>query len=139
MMASAAETMRINEERMNESAGSGFMNATDLADYLVVKGIPFRDAHGIVGAVVKYCVKEDKDLESLTLDELRGFSAVIDDDVFGILPLRRCVERRSSYGGTSSESTDLQRGNLLNSITAREGFVQSQTEIIEGCWDELLK
>jgi argininosuccinate lyase len=139
MMASAAKTMKINKKRMKESAKAGFMNATDLADYLVVKGIPFREAHGIVGAAVKYCVKENKDLESLTLDELRGFSASIDDDVFEILPLRKCVERRNSYGGTSSVSTNLQRDHLMNNLTIREEFVYYQTEVIEDCWDRLLK
>ncbi len=139
MMASVVETMRINRRRMEESAKAGFMNATDLADYLVMKDIPFREAHGIVGAAVKYCVRENKDLEALSLDELRKFSSAIENNVFDVLPLRKCVERRNSYGGTSPESTDVQKEHLLDNLAAREEFVHRQTEIIEECWEKLLK
>jgi argininosuccinate lyase len=139
IMASVVGTMKVNRKRMAEAAKAGFMNATDLADYLVLKDIPFREAHGIVGAAVKYCIRTGKDLEELTLEELRKFSPAIEQDVFGVLPLRKCVERRSSYGGTSPDSTDVQKENLLDNLAAREDFVHRQTEIIEDCWEKLLR
>ncbi|MFA7161544.1 MAG: argininosuccinate lyase, partial [Candidatus Methanomethylophilaceae archaeon] len=139
IMASVVGTMKVNRKRMAEAAKAGFMNATDLADYLVLKDIPFREAHGIVGAAVKYCIRKGKDLEELTLEELRKFSPAIEQDVFGVLPLRKCVERRSSYGGTSPDSTDVQKENLLDNLAAREDFVHRQTEIIEDCWEKLLR
>jgi argininosuccinate lyase len=99
-----AEMMRevaCNRERMRTAAAQGFSTATDLADYLVRKGIPFRDAHEIVGKAVGLGVREGRDLAELTLDELRGFSDAIEADVFAVLTLDGSVAARDHLGGTA--------------------------------------
>ncbi|MBK1717640.1 argininosuccinate lyase [Thiocystis violacea] len=90
-----------NRERMRAAAKQGFSTATDLADYLVRRGIPFRDAHEIVGKAVGLGVREGRDLAELTLDELRGFSPAIGEDVFGVLTLEGSVAARDHIGGTA--------------------------------------
>jgi argininosuccinate lyase len=86
---------------MRAAAARGFATATDLADYLVRKGVPFRDAHEAVGKAVALGVKEGRDLSELTLDELRGFSSVIDTDVYEVLTLDGSVAARDHLGGTA--------------------------------------
>jgi argininosuccinate lyase len=90
-----------NRERMRAAACRGFATATDLADYLVRKGVPFRDAHNIVGRVVALGVREGRDLSELTLEELRGFSPKIGDDVSGVLTLEGSLAARDHLGGTA--------------------------------------
>jgi argininosuccinate lyase len=89
-------------ERMREAAASGFLNATDLADYLVRKDVPFREAHEIVGRIVRECVAGKERLEDLPLSRLRRFSPAFGADVGQFISLEACVERRRSEGGTSS-------------------------------------
>ena len=98
------DVMEVNEENMYESAKQGYINATDLADYLVVKGMPFRDAYNVSGRIVSYCIGRGCALEDLPLGEFRQFSTLIEDDVHQRLSLRTCVERRNSAGGTSPAS-----------------------------------
>jgi argininosuccinate lyase len=86
---------------MREAALRGFSTATDLADYLVRKGLPFRDCHEIVGHAVKYGVQTGKDLAEMSLQELRGFSEQIGDDVFAVLTLEGSVNARDHIGGTA--------------------------------------
>ncbi|NCA69142.1 MAG: argininosuccinate lyase [Sphingobacteriia bacterium] len=88
-------------ERMRAAAAQGFSTATDLADYLVRKGIPFRDAHEIVGKAVALGVREGRDLAELSLEQLRGFSAAIESDVFAVLTLEGSVAARDHLGGTA--------------------------------------
>jgi argininosuccinate lyase len=88
-------------ERMRATAGEGYSTATDLAEYLVKKGVPFREAHEITGKIVRYCISSKKDLQSITLKELRSFSRVITVDVFKALDPFESVKARSSYGGTA--------------------------------------
>ena len=102
------DVMKINGERMYESATLGYVNATDLADYLVVKGLPFRDAYRISGNVVSYCLGRGCKLEELPLEEYKQFSDLIEEDVHERLQLRTCVERRNSAGGTSPASVRAQ-------------------------------
>ena len=139
MMSKMISTMSFDSDRMMEATGSGFINATDLADYLVVKGIPFREAHAIVGEAVRYCIEKEKRIEDLELKEFKVFSNAIDKDVFDILPIRSCVERRTSYGGTSSMSTDVQLSEAISMTMGREDIIRQETQLIESCWDELLK
>ena len=82
------------------------MNATELADYLVRKGVPFRDAHEIVGKAVIRAIERGKELEQLSLDELREFSSLIDDDVYEALSLERTLNSKSQIGGTARELID---------------------------------
>jgi argininosuccinate lyase len=90
-----------NTEKMLQTAAEGYATATDLAEYLVKKGVPFREAHEITGKVVRYCINSKKDLQSLNLKELKSFSRAIEADVFKALGPCESVKSRSSYGGTS--------------------------------------
>jgi argininosuccinate lyase len=91
-----------NKDRLQQATNGGFMTATDLADYLVLKNMPFRQAHGVVGKVVAVCQERDIELTDLTLAELREFSPVIENDVFEILSVEGSVNSRVSTGGTST-------------------------------------
>jgi argininosuccinate lyase len=93
--------LRCNRERMRDAARQGFATATDLADYLVHRGIPFRDAHEIVGKAVAFGVREQRDLAELTLEELRLFSPAIGEDVYAVLTLEGSVAARDHLGGTA--------------------------------------
>ncbi|MDD7424674.1 MAG: argininosuccinate lyase [Candidatus Methanomethylophilaceae archaeon] len=139
IMAPVISTMRINKDRMRECAENGFTNATDLADYLVTKGIPFREAHGIVGASVRYCIDKGKILDDLTVEEFKGFCDRIDSDVYDFIAVDRCVERRNSIGGTSSASTDEQMLIAISELMGREDIVRQENELAERCWNALLE
>ncbi|AEM73289.1 Argininosuccinate lyase [Caldicellulosiruptor acetigenus 6A] len=106
------KTLKINKENMVNSCKSGFINATDLADYLVTKGVAFRDAHFIVGNIVKHCIESGKTLDDLSLEEYKRFCEKIQEDVYQFIKIETCVNRRKSYGGTSLESVRKQIDNL---------------------------
>ena len=110
-------TMRPNKENMYRAAGKGFINATDLADYLVGKGIPFRTAYKTVGEIVAYGIKTDKTLEEVSLEEYKKFSDLFDEDLYDAISLASCVRRRTSEGGTGAASVERQ-------IKFVEGFVK---------------
>ena len=95
------DTMKINSENMYKAAKGGFMNATDAADWLVKQGMPFRDAHAVIGQIVLYCIENDKVLEDLSIEEFKKFSDVFNDDVFNAITLEKCVEARRVDGGPS--------------------------------------
>jgi argininosuccinate lyase len=94
-------SMQVRREQMRAAAQRGFTTATDLADYLVRKGVAFRDAHEIVGKAVRYCIEADCDLEALSLDVFQSFSALIEDDVYEVLTLEGSVNARNHIGGTA--------------------------------------
>ena len=102
------ETMKINKNRMREDAATGFINATDLADYLVTKGLPFRDAYKISGKIVNFCIENELTLESMNLNQYKKFSKLIDKDVYDFIKLETCVMKRTSLGGTSPKNIDRQ-------------------------------
>jgi argininosuccinate lyase len=91
-------TMTFRKDVMEESAKNGFTNATDAADYLVNHGVPFRDAHGIVGKLVLYCIERDMALEDMTLEEFKAVSPVFEEDVYEAISLKTCVEKRVTIG-----------------------------------------
>jgi argininosuccinate lyase len=95
------ENVTLNKERMEKMALLGFSLATDVAEYLVMKGMGFRQAHRAVGKMVRYCLEESKQLEEMTLQEFKGFASVISQDVYTILDLKKSVDSRNSLGGTS--------------------------------------
>ena len=99
-------TMKINSEVMEHAAKSGFMNATDAADYLVSKGLAFRDCHEIIGRLVLYCIEQNKAIEELTLDELKSFSDQFEEDIFEKIDIRACIRAKKSKGSTSFESVE---------------------------------
>ncbi|MBQ9080627.1 MAG: argininosuccinate lyase [Clostridia bacterium] len=102
------ETMKANADNMLSAAQRGFINATDLADYLVKKGMPFRSAYKISGELVAKCIAEGKVLETLTLDEYKAYSDLFDTDLYNEISLSTCVEKRISEGGTSVASVEKQ-------------------------------
>ncbi len=110
------ETMKVNEVNMKNAASKGFINATDCADYLVKKGLTFRDAYKIVGKLVAYCIDSNKTLESLDLEEFKVYSEVFDLDVYDSIDLLRCVNDRKSFGGPSVESVNYQIESALKEI-----------------------
>jgi argininosuccinate lyase len=97
-------TMRFHQEIMAGSAKNGFTNATDAADYLVNKGIPFRDAHGIIGQLVLYCIDKDAALDDLSLDEYKQFSRVFDQDIYEAISLTTCVNKRNTIGAPGKDA-----------------------------------
>ena len=111
-------TMRVLPEKMRRAAGGGFINATDCADYLAKKGMPFRDAYTTVGNLVYYCGQQGKLLEELTLDELRDISPLFEEDVYEALRLETCMGQRSSYGGPAVAETTRQIQELRTFISA---------------------
>lgn len=102
------DTAVYNADVMRKAASDGFINATDLADYLVGKDMPFRTAYKLVGSIVGDCEKSGKNLETLTLDEYKKYSDVFDEGLFDAISLENCVNRRTSYGGTSPDSVSRQ-------------------------------
>ena len=108
VMAPMIDGMRAIPENMKKAAQGGFINATDLADYLVKKGLPFRSAYKISGQIVAKCISEGKVLETLSLSEYKEFSELFEDDVFNDISLETCVEKRISEGGTSVSSVESQ-------------------------------
>ena len=95
-------------ENMRRAASGGFINATDCADYLVKRGMPFRSAYKITGELVAECIAKKTDLESLSLDEYKAHSELFDSDVYEFINLERCVETRISKGGTTKSSVLMQ-------------------------------
>ena len=102
------ETMRVHPENMKKAAAEGFINATDCADYLVKKGMPFRTAYKIVGQLVSACMQQHQTLETLPLAEYKQFSELFEDDIYTAVDLVRCMKSRASQGGTSPESVKQQ-------------------------------
>lgn len=91
-------TMRFHDQVMEISAMKGFTNATDAADYLVNKGVPFRDAHGIIGRLVLYCIEKNTSIDALSIEELKAISPVFEADVYEAISLKTCVEKRLTIG-----------------------------------------
>jgi len=105
--------IKFNSITMRQAASAGFLDATDMADYLVSKGMAFRDAHHCVGKTVSYALQHKKELYELTLEELHTFSDLIEEDIYNILSLTQMIERRTSYGGTAT-------ANVMAAIRAAE-------------------
>ena len=117
-------TMKVLPENMRRAASAGFINATDCADYLTKKGLPFRDAYTAVGNLVYYCTERGKGLEDLSLEELRQISPLFDGDVYEALGLEACMGQRKSWGGPAPEETARQ-------IQSLETFIQASREASE--------
>ncbi|MCD7852978.1 MAG: argininosuccinate lyase [Oscillospiraceae bacterium] len=114
------QTMQTRPERMRRAAQEGFINATDLADYLVRKGLPFRSAYKISGQLVSECIQRGCVLETLPLEVYRQHSALIEADVFAAIDLQRCVDSRNSLGGTSVRSVEAQIAFVKKSLEEME-------------------
>ena len=110
------QSMKVNADAMLQSAKKGFMNATDLADYLVLKGLAFRDAYKLSGSVVAFCIQTGTILEDLSLDDYKKFSPLIEKDVYDAIDLKNCVQKRISEGGTSVQSVKKQLAYLEEAL-----------------------
>ncbi|MDO5559179.1 MAG: argininosuccinate lyase [Oscillospiraceae bacterium] len=113
------ETMRINPDKMRAAAAKGFINATDCADYLVKKGLPFRDAYKITGQLVAICIEKSCTLETLDLSEYKKFTQLFDNDLYEAINLETCVNQRNSEGGPAPESVKKQI-ELTRTLLGRE-------------------
>ncbi len=113
--------LKINHEAMRQAASTGFLNATDMADYLVARGMPFRQAHSCVGNAVGYALSKKMELHELTLEELKPFSSLFDKDIFDVLTTEEMINRRKSFGGTATV-------NVLAAIKEAEKELVKQME-----------
>ena len=106
------DTITFNKDKIKEKLKYGFLNATDAADYLVKKGVPFRDAHEIIGLMVNYCIKHNKALEDLSMEEFKSFNPNFYEDVYDFIDIKNCGIRRNTIGGPSPEmvSKDIEKG-----------------------------
>ncbi len=112
------KTMTVNKGVMSVSAKNGFTNATDAADYLVNHGVPFRDAHGIVGQLVLYCIDKKIALDDMTLEEYKAISPVFEEDIYDAISLKTCVEKRETIGAPSKAAME-------KVIAINEAYLQS--------------
>jgi len=112
------QSITVNADKMRAAAAGGFINATDCADYLTAKGLPFRDAYRITGDIVSYCSNSSKTLEGLTLEEYKGFSPIFEEDIFTAVDLDTCVKKRQSPSGTAPERVLEQAALIKKGINA---------------------
>ncbi len=110
------KTLKFNKENMEKSASKGFTNATDAADYLVNKGMPFRDAHSVIGQLVLYCIDKECAIDDLRLSELKRFSELFEEDIYDAISLKTCVEKRLTIGAPSKEA-------MMRVITENEALL----------------
>jgi argininosuccinate lyase len=94
-------TLTVNRERLRNNLRGGFLNATDIADYLAQKGMPFRDAHEVSGRIVSYCISSGKEPEELSISEMKTFSTMLEEDIFEFIKPEVCLSRRDTEGGPS--------------------------------------
>ncbi len=113
--------LKINKEAMRQATSTGFLNATDMADYLVARGMQFRQAHSCVGKAVGYALSKKMELHELTLEELKPFSSLFDKDIFDVLTTEEMINRRKSFGGTATE-------NVLAAIKEAEKELEEEME-----------
>ncbi len=119
VFAAMIDTMKVNPRNMNSAAQKGFINATDCADYLTRKGLPFREAYKATGKLVYYCTDNDLTLEQLSLEELKQISDMFDEDVYEALSMQTCLAQRKSYGGPAKEETTRQIAQIEEFISER--------------------
>ena len=119
VFAAMLDTMTVRTDNMRRAAGHGFINATDCADYLTKKGMPFRDAYTVTGKLVAQCTAQGKTLEELSLEELQAVSPLFEQDVYDALNLENCMALRSSYGGPAVSETTRQIGEIEQFIQER--------------------
>lgn len=117
------KTLKVNNDILLLSCNDGFINATDVADYLTIKGMSFRDAYKITGKVVKYCIEHKLNLETLSLDKYKLFSLLFENDIYEIISIKNCVQKRKSLGGPNKE-------NLLNHINIINIFIENSKNIL---------
>jgi argininosuccinate lyase len=115
------KTMKIKKENMKKATKDGFMNATDVADYLVKKGVAFRSAHEVVGKMVLYCVQHNKTIEDLTLEEFKTFSRVFTEDILEAIKIENCISSKKSQGSPKKQNVEKMILSGKKFIEALEG------------------
>ncbi len=125
LFAPMVATMQVNRDQMREAVNQDFSNATDIADYLVNKGLPFRQAHEVIGKTVLYCIQNDKYLLDLQLDEFKTFSKLFEQDIYEVLKPESVVNARNVYGGTAREQVE-------QAIDRAEAELAQSREWVEG-------
>ncbi|MCG7845181.1 MAG: argininosuccinate lyase [Methanomassiliicoccales archaeon] len=131
--------LTFDRKRMADACVNGFLNATDLADHLVQRGMPFRQAHGVVGSAVQHCVKQGKTLDSLSVEDLKKFSELLDRSSLDHIKLEACLGRRSSLGGTSPKQVEAQVKTAALRMDAYRAECYGEIDRLEGVWAELRK
>ncbi len=126
-------TMKFKKSQMESSAKNGFTNATDAADYLVNHGVPFRDAHGIVGQVVLYCIEKKIAIDDMSLEELQQISPVFEEDIFHAVSMETCVEKRLTMGAPGQEAMKkvLQMEKEYLSSDWKDGLADWETKLLK--------
>ncbi|MBE6609613.1 MAG: argininosuccinate lyase [Ruminococcaceae bacterium] len=120
LFTSMFDTMTVKTQNLRRAAAKGFINATDCADYLVKKGLPFRDAYKITGRLIAYCIDNDKTLENLSIEEYKSFCETFDNEVYGAVDLMNCVNGRKVIGGPAPEAVRLQLEDCKKFLSARQ-------------------
>ena len=115
------DTMKVLPQNMRKAAAGGFINATDCADYLVGKGLPFRDAYKVTGALVAYCIDHNFTLETLPIEQYRAHCELFGEDVYDVISLERCVNGRRVLGGPAPENVRREAARVLSLIEEKEG------------------
>jgi len=131
-------TLTFDQEAMLKATEKGYLNATELADYLTRKGLPFRQAHEVTGRMVRHSMEKGKRLDELELGEMANFSDRIEEDVYEALSMRSCIARRESYGGTSPKAVQAQLSNLKSAMDRQEGSITARKAHVRKCFDALL-
>lgn len=129
LFAPMIETMEVRKERMRQAVDQDFSNATDIADYLVGKGMPFRQAHEVIGKVVLYCIQNNKFLLDMTLDEYKSFSKLFEEDIFEILQPEHVVNARDVYGGTAFKQVEQAIARHEEDLSNTRAWVSERSEV----------
>lgn len=130
VVAAMVNTWKVNAEAMRVSAEQGFTNATDAADYLAKRGMPFREAHEVVGKLVRYCIQNNKSLLDLSLADFTAFSPLFEQDVFDALSLDSVVNRRTTFGGTATSAVTRQLGSMKERVRQTSGWVAEKQSVV---------
>ena len=124
VFAAMIKTMTVLPKNMAKAASGGFINATDCADYLTRKGMPFREAYMIVGRLVNNCIKSGDTLDTLTLRDFQAVSSLFENDIYDALALQTCVNGRKVYGGPAEEEVLRQIGYIENFVQEHDAMLQ---------------
>lgn len=130
VVAMMVKTWKVKVDRMREAAEQGFTNATDAADYLTKRGMPFREAHEVVGKLVKYCIERRVPLHALSLDEFKQLSSLFESDIFEAIALETVVNRRTTRGGTGDSVVSVQMEKLKAMLAESNNWLQTKKALV---------
>ncbi|OCT13170.1 argininosuccinate lyase [Paenibacillus pectinilyticus] len=128
LFAPMVSTMKVNTERMRQAVNQDFSNATDIADYLVNKGLPFRQAHEVIGKTVLYCIQNKKYLLDMSIEEFKTFSTLFESDIYAVLQPEQVVNARNVYGGTASNQVSEAIGRAEQVLAESQAWLQDFLE-----------